>query len=99
MKEARQYKNISLYNGSGEFVAAGNRVALTHYPLKAKNLCLSGKYDFVFYGHTHKPWTETVGNCIMLNPGNVAGELFPPTFAVWETDNNKFDLIKVHGLE
>lgn len=102
------YKNTKIYKNFGETEIDGNpekpnghgarKIAFVHYPEIAKELCLTGKYDFVFYGHTHKPWEETVGNCRMLNPGNVAGEIYPPTFAVWETSSDKFELIRIHGL-
>jgi uncharacterized protein len=83
------------------------RVAFIHFPREAHDLAKSGKYDFVFYGHTHKPWTELVEtrrkqyifNCTLLNPGNVAGEYYLPTFAVWDTADDKFDLIRVHDLK
>ncbi|MFH1192432.1 MAG: metallophosphoesterase family protein [bacterium] len=52
----------------------------------------SGKYDYVFYGHTHKPWEEMVGECKLLNPGTLAGMFYRATFAVWDTVNNKFSL-------
>jgi predicted phosphodiesterase len=42
---------------------------------------------------------EKVDNCLVLNPGNVAGEIYPPTFAVWNTEDGKFELIKVHDLK
>ncbi|KKP57402.1 MAG: Phosphodiesterase, MJ0936 family, partial [Candidatus Moranbacteria bacterium GW2011_GWF1_34_10] len=85
------YKNINLFRDFGEIEIERKRVAFVHYPDKARRLAQSGKYDFVFYGHTHKPWTELVEarknqyifNCTMLNPGNVAGEIYLPTFAVW----------------
>ena len=34
----------------------------------------------------------------MLNPGNVAGEIFLPTFAIWDTGNDNFQLVRVHDL-
>jgi predicted phosphodiesterase len=70
-----------------------------HYPEVAKQLCESGQYDFVFYGHTHKPWEENIGNCKMLNPGNVANQYYPPTFAAWNTSDNQFKLIRINELE
>jgi uncharacterized protein len=98
-----KYKNTVLYKkygeATGEATTDGKRTAFVHFPEKAKELCLSGKYDFVFYGHTHKPWTEKIDSCVMLNPGNVAGEIYPPTFAVWNTSNDKFQLIRIHSLK
>jgi len=94
-----KYKDIVVYKKFGEIKIENRKVAFAHYPDVARKLCESGKYDFVFHGHTHKPWMEKVNGCTVLNPGNVAGELFLPTFAVWNTDDNKFDLIRVHDLK
>ncbi len=94
----QNYKNTKVYKNFGEVEIENRKIAFVHYPDIAEELCKSGKYDFVFYGHTHKPWEETIGKCKMLNPGNVAGEIYPPTFAVWDTESNKFDLIRIHAL-
>jgi len=93
-----KYKNTLIFKNYGEIKIANKAIAFVHYPDKAKRLAESGKYEFVFYGHTHKPWEETVGKCKMLNPGNVAGEIYLPTFAVWNTENNKFKLVRIHNL-
>lgn len=94
-----EYKNAKLFKDFGETEIAGKRIAFVHFPNKAKKLAESGKYDFVFFGHTHKPWEEMIGKCKMLNPGNVTGDLYPPTFAIWNTDNDNFELIRIHGLK
>jgi putative phosphoesterase len=96
--DVQNYKNITLYKNFGETELDNKKIAFVHFPREARELCESGKYDFVFYGHTHKPWEEMIGNCKMLNPGNVAGEIYPPTFAVWNTENDKFELIRIHAL-
>lgn len=95
----KKYKNTFIFKKFGEAKIENKSIAFVHYPDKARELCESGKYDFVFHGHTHKPWTEKIGNCTLLNPGNVANEIYPPTFAVWETDNDKFDLIIINELK
>lgn len=98
-KLLQKYKNTKIYKDFGEINIENHRVAFVHYPDKARALCESGKYDLVFHGHTHKPWEENIGKCRILNPGNVANEIYPPTFAVWETDNNKFNLIRINELK
>ena len=98
-KFADEYKNAILYKDFGETIIDGKRIAFVHFPEDAKHLALTEKYDFVFYGHTHKPWEEMIGNCKVLNPGNVAGEIYLPTFAVWKTENDKFSLLRVHDLK
>lgn len=100
-KGGEKYKNTFIFKNFGEAEIRGetsNKIAFVHFPDIARKLCESDKYDFVFYGHTHKPWEETIKNCKMLNPGNVAGEIYPPTFAVWNINNDKFELIRIHDL-
>jgi uncharacterized protein len=95
----KEYENVKMFPKFGELEIAGRRIAFVHYPNIARQLAESERYDFVFHGHTHKPWEEIVGNCKILNPGNVAGELFLPTFAVWNMEDDKFELIRVHDLK
>lgn len=94
-----QFKKTKIFKESGETEIEGKKIAFVHFPRIAKGLCRTGKYDFVFYGHSHKPWEEAIDNCKMLNPGNVAGEIYPATFAVWKTENDKLELIRVDRLE
>lgn len=93
------YKKTKIFKDFGEAEIDGIRVAFIHFPKEAKILCESGKYNFVFYGHTHKPFEEIINECKMLNPGNVANQFYPPTFAVWNTENNKFSLIRINELK
>lgn len=96
---SKRYKNTIIYKDFGETEIDGRKIAFVHFPEIAKKLCETEKYDFVFYGHTHKPWEETIGKCKMLNPGNIAGEIYLPTFAVWNTSDNKFSLFRIHDLK
>ena len=70
----------------------GKKIAFAHFPDIAKKLAQSGKYDAVFYGHTHRPWDEKVGECHMINPGELAGQFNKPTFAVYDTKTGKLEL-------
>lgn len=94
-----KYRNTFIFKNFGESEIAGKKIAFVHFPHSARELCESAKYAFVFYGHTHKPWEETIGSCKMLNPGNVAGDIYPPTFAVWNTENDSFKLLRIHDLK
>lgn len=99
LESAEKYRNTFLYKNFGELEIEKKKIAFVHFPDVAKKLARSGKYDFVFHGHTHKPWGEVIGNCRILNPGNVAGEIYLPTFAVWDTESDKFSLIRIHDLK
>ncbi len=105
LESQKKYKNTFIYKDFGETTISSSparkeekKIAFVHFPNVAKKLASTGKYDFVFYGHTHKPWEEKIDNCKMLNPGTLAGEIYPPTFAVWETENDKFKLIRIDNL-
>ncbi len=75
-------------DGYGE----AKKIAITHFPKEAKNLAESQEYDLVFYGHTHKPWEEKIGNCRLINPGESAGQFYKPTFAVYDTATGNLEL-------
>ena len=70
----------------------GKKIAFVHYPDIAKKMAESQNYDFVFYGHTHKPWQEKIGKCFLVNPGEVAGQRFKPTFAIYNRETDILDL-------
>ncbi len=75
-----------------EIQLGGKKIFINHYPEIAKKAAESGKYDLVFYGHTHKPWEEKVGKCRLVNPGEVAGQRYKPTFALYDTETDKLEL-------
>lgn len=70
----------------------GKKIAIIHFPDKAKKLAESGKFDIVFYGHTHKPWQEKMKNCFLINPGELAGQMYKPAFATYDTNNGELRL-------
>lgn len=70
----------------------GRKIAIVHKPEPAKKLAETGKYDLVFYGHTHRPWEEKVGNCQLINPGELAGQINKPTFAIFDTSTGNLEL-------
>ncbi len=70
----------------------GKKIAFTHFPDIAKKLAQSGKFDLVFYGHTHRVWDEKVGESHMINPGELAGQFYKSTFAVYDTVTEKLEL-------
>lgn len=104
-----KYKSINIFSKHGEVEIAGKKIAFVHFPEYARSLAEEGRFDYVFYGHTHKPWTEiiqgenrfsgNIKNCEMLNPGNVANQYYPPTFAIWNTLDEKFSLIRINELK
>jgi len=94
-----QRKNAVIFPDFGELVLEKKKLALVHFPQKARELFLTKKYAVVFYGHTHQPWLEKDANRYLINPGNVTGDRCPATFAVWEVEKNHFQLLPVDKSE
>jgi len=90
--EAMGLNNICVQGDVGEVKLDNSWFAFNHYPDKARELALSKKYRAVFYGHLHKPWSENVGDCLLANPGNLAGIFYRPTFAVYDSASGKLEL-------
>ena len=74
----------------------GRKLFLTHYPLIAKSMAKSGDFDAVFYGHNHLKNKEMIGNCLLLNPGEVgAYKTGKPTFAIYDTETNDAEIMEI----
>lgn len=69
-------------------------IAFCHEPEKIKKIKELAPFtlDFIFYGHTHKPWLKKDDLTIISNPGNLAGTINPATFSILNTDNNNLEL-------
>lgn len=75
-----------------EFEVDGKKIAFVHFPSEAKKMAQSKKYNVVFYGHTHRPWEEKIDNCHMINPGELAGQFYKATFAIYDISNSILEL-------
>ena len=94
-----ELKNVKILGESGELELEGKKIAFCHFPHFAKGLCSTGDYDLVFYGHTHKPWEEKIGNCRLINPGNISGWPYKASFAIYDTKTDKLELKILEKLE
>lgn len=100
--ELSAHKNIN-YGGEIKIIKiAGLNIGLCHKPEKIKKILAEAKennlkaenkkLDFIFYGHTHKPWLEKDGATIIVNPGNLSGTFHEATFAYLDTASRKLEL-------
>ena len=72
-KVALGYPQVVLHGPFAKLEIGGLRVAVNHYPEIARGLALSREFDLVCYGHDHTAHEETVGGCLLLNPGELMG--------------------------
>jgi len=92
IKEYNKVKRAKISEDILETEIDEKKIAITHFPDEAKKLAQSGNFDIVFYGHTHRPWDEKINNCHIINPGEMAGQFYKPTFAVYDTTTGNLEL-------
>ncbi|MDP2944350.1 MAG: YfcE family phosphodiesterase [bacterium] len=96
-----KYKNIRDSGEIGLKKIGGLTIGFCHEPKNIKKVLklTPTTPDFIFYGHTHKPWLEHDGETIIANPGNVSGTFHQATFAVLDTATKKLDLKIIADLK
>ncbi len=57
------------------------------------------KFDFFFFGHSHWPFLNKEKNCVLANPGNLAGLFYKATFAILDTKTKKLELKILEKIE
>lgn len=72
-KVAARFPHIVLHGELARIEIGGLPIAVTHYPEIARDLARSGSFRLVAYGHDHQAHEERVGDCLLLNPGEVMG--------------------------
>ena len=97
-KLAADLDNIKIHGEVGKIELGEKKIAWNHYPEEAKDIAKKNKYDLVFYGHTHRPWEEKIGNTLVLNPGTLAGLFAKATFAIYDTTKDKAQLILLEKI-
>lgn len=90
-KDLKKYKNIKYYGEVGEIEIEGLKLGFVHEPKKIKKVTENG-LDFIFHGHTHKPWLEKNGETFIANPGTLGGVYYQATFAVLDTKTKNLEL-------
>ena len=81
-KVAARFPHIVLHAELARIEIGGMPIAVTHYPEIARDLARSGSFRLVAYGHDHQAHEERVGDCLLLNPGEVMGMKGRSTLAV-----------------
>jgi len=95
-----KYKNLNYCGEIGITEVDGIRIGMCHQRYKIiKVLELSHQpLEFIFYGHSHKPWIENRNKSYLANPGNLAGVFHQATFATLDTKTKKLELKVIANL-
>ena len=91
--------NMTTADNVYDFLEIENRkIFITHYPDIAKPMAKSGEFDAVFYGHNHIKNKDRIGDCLVVNPGEVSGHKNSQiSFAIYDTEKNDAEIIDVEG--
>jgi len=91
-KELENYKNINFFGSTGIIKLDKKNIGFCHQPYLTEKVLKKGVCDFIFYGHTHKPWIEERKDLKIMNPGTLGGMFQKGTFVVWDTKSDKLEL-------
>lgn len=94
-----KFSKINFLGNQGQIIIDRLHIGLTHQLedrrfFKRKN----NQLDYIFYGHTHKPWLEKEDNLIIANPGTLGGVFYPASFSVLNTNTKNLKLKLIQEL-
>lgn len=95
MAKINENENVKLMRPMGEIELGGKKIAFTHYPEFGTALAFTKKYDLVCHGHTHKTRNEVIGETLVLNPGEITNLKGNPTYAIYDTETNKAEILNL----
>ncbi|MCA9372515.1 metallophosphoesterase [Candidatus Woesebacteria bacterium] len=82
-----QSENMELCGDIYEGELDGTKIFMNHYPRAAELAAQSGQFDLAIHGHTHEYREEKVGECWLLNPGEIQGyRTGSSTFMIFDTE-------------
>jgi len=86
-----------LYEDPHDFELARKKLIVTHIPKIVEALAVSGAYDVVIYGHTHKAEIEKKEDkALMTNPGECRGHLTRRrTVAILDLEKDEAKIVQV----
>lgn len=76
--------------------ADGRKLFLTHHPDLVSTAVDSGRYDAVFFAHTHNSYLTVKDDVLVLNPGELSAHKFGKAgYAVYDTQTNSAQLFTI----
>ena len=92
---AAGFPTIELHGEFAKLNLDGFMVGINHYPEIATEMAQSGNFDLVCYGHDHTAHESLVGDCVLLNPGEVMGMNGRSTIAIFDTQTRQVNFIEL----
>ncbi|MDD3285321.1 MAG: YfcE family phosphodiesterase [Patescibacteria group bacterium] len=91
--KVNKLSNINFLGRYGKVKINNLNIGLIHEPeYKERTIGENQELNYLFYGHTHKPWLSRDRGVIIANPGTLGGVFYKASFAVLDTDTGKLEL-------
>jgi len=93
----REGSNIHYHGMDAGLELGGRRIFLVHYPHYARAMAITGDWDMVCFGHSHKVQVEPMdnilgGKTLLVNPGTIGGVgRAPATYILADLDAFQFE--------
>lgn len=71
----------------------GHRFLMMHEPFLIDEAAESGRYDYVMFGHLHEVVQRRVGQCQILNPGELGGWLGKSTMMLIDLEAQRAEVL------
>ena len=78
------HAHVTLHGIYHELEVAERKIAMIHYPEPALRIAQSGVFDLVCYGHDHTAHQEQIGDCWLVNPGEILGLKHGPSWGLYD---------------
>ncbi|MCK5537251.1 MAG: metallophosphoesterase family protein [Thiomargarita sp.] len=93
---------IYYYGQDATFTLAKKRIFLVHYPHYAQAMAITGDYDLVCCGHSHRVSIDKITNIkgeqtILCNPGSVGGIGATATYIFGDLETMTFEAFPVNS--
>jgi len=90
------FSNITLHGIVGQVDIDGFNIGFTHQGMVAEGLAAGGNYKMVCFGHSHEYLLKKIGQCILLNPGEVMGKDGRPGFCFADTKTAEVERVELN---
>lgn len=96
-EDVANFSNIIFLKRLGNIEIDDIKIGICHEPDFFRNLFgLEPNLNYIFYGHTHKPWMSIKNKAKLINPGTLGGVFQKPSFAIFDTESQKIKLKLIH---
>ncbi len=77
----------------GAITLDGLKIGLIHEPAYKEIITRKNpNLNFLFHGHTHKPWIENKAGLIIACPGTLGGVYYKASFALLDSETRQLEL-------